>query len=106
MEADITIAELDSAITQMSNGKSPGFAGITVVVYKHFWPKIRTLVFEALKECIDKIELSHGLIILIPKPNKDKLLLDNWRPITFLSNDYKLLSHVYSIDLKMHWYNY
>lgn len=50
-------------------------------------------MFKALKECIDKIELSpsvnHGLIILIPKPNKDKLLLDNWRPITLLSNDYQ-----------------
>ena len=40
--------------------------------------------------------MKQGLITLIPKPNKDKLSLDNWRPITLLCNDYKLLAHVYS----------
>lgn len=93
MEVDIDISELDIAITQMSKGKSPGIDSITVELYKNVWPEIRTLVFEALKECIDKAELSsslkHGLIILVPKPNKDKLFLDNWRPITLLSNDFK-----------------
>jgi len=86
MEADIEISELDIAIKQMSNGKSPGIDDITIELYKHFWPEIRTLVFEALRACIDKDELSssmkHGLITLIPKSNKDKLFLDNWRPIT------------------------
>lgn len=104
MDADIEISELDTAIKQMSNGKSPGIDGITVELYKHFWHEIRILVFEALKECIDKAELSpsmkHGLIILAPKSNKDKLFLDNWRPITLLCNDFKLLSHVFANRLK------
>lgn len=26
--------------------------------------------------------MSQGLISLIPKPNKDALILENWRPIT------------------------
>lgn len=42
-----------------------------------------------------------GIITLIPKPNKDKLLLDNWRSITLLCIDYKLLAHIYSIRLGM-----
>lgn len=45
--------------------------------------------------------MKRGVITLIPKPNKDKLLLDNWRPITLLCNDYKLLAHVYSKRLDM-----
>lgn len=41
-----------------------------------------------------------GLITLVPKPQKDLLMLDNWRPITLLCNDYKLLALVYANRLK------
>lgn len=54
MESDIVISELDVTISKISNGKSPGTDEITVEIYKHFWPEMRFLVFEALKECIEK----------------------------------------------------
>ncbi len=45
--------------------------------------------------------MKQGVITLIPKPNKDKLSLDNWRPITLLCNNYKFIAHVYSNRLDM-----
>ena len=36
--------------------------------------------------------MTQGLIALIPKPKKDVLLIDNWRPICLLNNDYKILA--------------
>lgn len=36
--------------------------------------------------------MTQGVITLIPKPNKDKECLENWRPITLLNNDYKILA--------------
>lgn len=45
--------------------------------------------------------MKRGVITLIPKPSKDKLLLDNWRPITLLCNEYKLLAHIYSNRLDL-----
>lgn len=36
--------------------------------------------------------MTQGLINLIPKPQKDKLLIDNWRPICLLQNDYKIIA--------------
>ena len=36
------------------------------------------------------ISQRQGIISLIPKKNKDPLLLKNWRPITLLNVDYKL----------------
>lgn len=58
------------------------------------------MLYKAFTDCISAGNLSptmkHGLITLIPKPNKNNLLLDNWRPITLLCNDYKLLAHVYA----------
>lgn len=55
-------------------------------------------------ECFINEELctsmKQGLITLIPKPGKDLLSLDNWRPITLLNLDYKILSLVFAKRLK------
>lgn len=100
MEEKLKIEELDNAIKQMSKGKSPGLDGLTVEFYTFFWSDIRRMLFNALTECISNGHLSptmkRGLITLLPKPNKNKLSLENWRPITLLCNDYKMLAHVYS----------
>lgn len=65
-----------------------------------FWSEIGILLHKAFNECISNRNLStavkHGLITLIPKPNKDSLFLDNCRPITLLCNDYKVWAHVYA----------
>lgn len=34
--------------------------------------------------------MKEGVIILIPKPGKDKRIIDNLRPVTLLNADYKL----------------
>lgn len=56
------------------------------------------------KECIDRQEMTatmkQGLITLIPKPDKDHLLIENWGPISFLNIDYKISSQVYAKCVK------
>ncbi len=56
------------------------------------------------KECIIQREMTvtmkQGIIYLIPKANKDILSIDNWRPITLLTVDYKVLALVYANRLK------
>jgi len=37
---------------------------------------------------------------LIPKPKKDPLILDNWRPISLLNNDYKVFALILANRLK------
>jgi len=58
------------------------------------------MLFKALLDCIQTGSLSNtmkqGIITLIPKPNKDITFLDNWRPITLLCTDYKILAHVFA----------
>lgn len=78
--------------------------GLTTEFYKYFWSEIRDLIYNAFKARLDNSTSSptmkQGIIILIPKPYKDNLSLDNWRPISLLSVDYKLLAHVYANSLK------
>lgn len=45
-------------------------------------------------------KLKQGVITLLPKPDKDHFLLENWRPITLLNVDYKILSLIVARRLK------
>lgn len=104
LEKDLTISEIEGALKQMKKGKSPGIDGLTTEFYKTFWHEIKNLLFNAYLDCINNGQLSPtmktGLITLLPKPDKDLLQLDNWRPITLLCNDYKLLALVYANRIK------
>jgi hypothetical protein len=56
------------------------------------------------QDCIKNGEMvstmKQGLISLIPKPDKDPSLIGNWRQITLLNVDYKLIALVYAKRLK------
>ena len=94
----ITEKEVLNVLKNMKNGKSPGTDGYTAEFYKFFWKDIGNFVLESLNESFTTGELSitqkQGLITLLPKGNKPRELIKNWRPITLLNVDYKLLSGV------------
>ena len=60
------------------------------------WPFIKTLLCDCYKyiETVGKMSITqrHGIIILIPKKDKDRELLKNWRPLSLLNTDYKILA--------------
>ncbi len=103
-EGILTIDECTKAMNEMKNGKSPGTDGLTVEFYKHFWPQINTFVLESLNYAYVKGELSidqrRGIITLIPKKDKKRTLLKNWRPISLLNTDYKILTKALASRLK------
>lgn len=45
-------------------------------------------------------ETRYCIISLIPKPDKDSLIIENWRAMTLLTIDYKILGLVYDNRLK------
>ena len=100
----LTKQECHRALQQMANRKSPGGDGFTAEFYKFFWPDISDILVNSLNESYDKGEMSitqrQGLIQCIPKANKDRRFLGNWRPITLLNVDYKIGSAVIANRLK------
>ena len=88
----------------MKNGKSPGSDGFTVEFYKFFWNDIKTLLIDSFNYAFTHGELSldqkRGILTLIPKKDKSRLLLKNWRPISLLNTDYKILTKALAKQIK------
>ena len=84
--------------------KSPGIDGFTAEFYKPFCESLAPFLKEVYTESTDRgslpPNLCQGLITLIPKPKKDHLILDNWRPISLLNNDYNIFALVLASRLK------
>jgi exonuclease III len=99
----ITYNECLTALKSLSNGKTPGQDGITTDFYKKKWIDISTLVLDSINYAFVKNEMSQdqrsGIITLSPKKNKLRQFLKNWRPITLLTVDYKLLAKALAIRL-------
>ena len=97
-EGLITEDEFLSALKQFSKNKTPGSDGLTAEFYFVFLG----LCFNSFKRLFKRrlpawrnVDLTRkggggGVISLLPKKNKDTLLLKNWRPITLLNIDYKI----------------
>ena len=96
----ITMCECEMALHKMKKDKSPGTDGFTIEFYQYFWKDIKELVFDSLTAAYDNKELSYeqrrGVIKLIPKKDKDLCYIKNWRPISLLNTDYKILTNILS----------
>ena len=100
----ISIEECSKALQGLSNNKSPGCDGIPVEFYKFFWSKIKNFVFNSFVWSLQSGELSddqkRGVVTLVPKKDKNLCQLKNWRPISLLNTDYKILTKLFASRLQ------
>ena len=96
MEGELTIEEAANYLKKCKNNASPGATGFTAEFYKFFWSDIRlwfvTAANKSLQEEKLPISQSLGIVTLLPKGEKEKCFLKNWRPITLLNCFYKIIS--------------
>ena len=93
-----------SAIQKMADNQSPGNDGFTVGFYRFFWPEIRKLLYNCYKANFENKCLSIGqkqaVMSLIPKNGKKLTQIKNWRPISLLNVDYKILTKILAEHIK------
>ena len=96
LEGELTEREILTALKKMKNNKSPGIDGFTSEFFKFFYTDIKIFIKRAINEgyLVGKLSISQrqGLITCLPKGDKPKQYLKNWRPITLLSVIYKIAS--------------
>ena len=95
-EGELTLTECTKALKKMQNNKSPGSDGLTKEFYCAFWDVISDYVVNSFNYAFKTGQLSisqrHGIISLIPKKDKDTQYLKNWRPVSLLNVDYKIIT--------------
>ena len=103
-EGRISIHECLNVLKEMKYNKSPGNDGFTVEFYYTFWNLLGGLLVDVLNETYERGKLTisqkQGVITLLEKKGKDPLYVQNFRPITLLNVDYKILSKVLAKRLK------
>ena len=106
LEKDLTFEELKDALTSFADNKSPGEDGFTKEFYEAFFDLLWKDLLNSYNDAFNKGSLSvsqkRGTITLIPKGDENLSDLKNWRPISLLNIDYKILSKVLAKRMEQH----
>ena len=104
LDADITECELKTQVFKSGLNKSPGPDGFTNEFRRTFWFKIKFLLLNLMQGFFQNKSISQnhlmGIITCIPKGDKLRNKLKNWRPITLLNSIYKFYSGIWANRIK------
>ncbi len=106
MDSDITLQELTDAVKQISLRHSPGIDGINHRLLSLFLERLGQDFYEVAKECFENgfipSSCRRAVLSLLPKKG-DVGFLKNWRPVSVLCTDYKMLANIFRISLNNIW---
>lgn len=102
-EGPITDLELTSTLRSMTNNKSPGMDGLTREFYVQFWDRLSQPLEALANQNYNVMAMTtsqrRALLKLLFKKD-DEELLKNWRPISLLNTDYKIIAKVLALRLR------
>ncbi|CAM4523254.1 unnamed protein product, partial [Caretta caretta] len=102
LELPLTLAEFSEALRCMPTNKSTGMDGLTVDFYRAFWdilcPDLAIVWAESLQGGVLPLSCRRAVLALLQKKG-DLRDLQNWRPISLLSTDYKIVAKATSLRL-------
>jgi Reverse transcriptase (RNA-dependent DNA polymerase) len=103
LDAELTIEELDESLSKANFKSACGTDKLSNNFIKKFWHIIRLPLFTVAKRGLEINNLPDFFLTadikLIPKKG-DLTQIQNWRPISLLSNLYKIISRAINIRLK------
>lgn len=99
-----TQQDFSEALKGLNKNKSPGSDGITPEFYTAFWEQLKDDFMDSILLSMEKGVLTEqqrtGIITLLPKKDLDRRQLSNWRPITLLNTDLKIISKALALRIQ------
>lgn len=103
LDVHISNTEVKTAIMAMKSGRSPGVDGLLAEFYKKYIDVICPVLTKVLQETFEcgsmPDSFNEAIISLIPKKDKDLTDPANYRPISLINVDCKILSKVLALRL-------
>ena len=104
LDQDVTCKELKDALSSFADNKTPGEDGFTKEFHEAFfdllWKDLLNSYNEAFRKGSLSISQRRGIITLVPKGDTNLSDLTNWRPISLLNVDYKILSKLLAMRVE------
>ena len=103
LDKPMTLEEIEKAVMSLQKEKTPGPDGIPVEFYQKFWGLIKHIYYDFIQKvksaALPKYK-NTSITTLIYKEKGETYLLINYRPVSLINVDVKILTKILALRLK------